>query len=151
MSQQSRSLRIKSNTNPVICLEDAVFFPVLMDANHSVEVTIGGTSVDYKLYGYPADSSAGLYHGYAPFARNTGEVYVNVAGAAVSGPAVSDSCTNENANGNAVVLSGTGNSIDATVDISGYICVQRTGWFNFESVCSFACEYGYCPVDACIF
>lgn len=69
-----------------------------------------------------------------------------------TGPAITSTCQMNIQNYNAWVGSslgpaGTGRTPSLTIDQQK--CIKGGGAGNFNGLCSYACQYGYCPVGAC--
>ncbi|KAK9334371.1 hypothetical protein LIPSTDRAFT_115799 [Lipomyces starkeyi NRRL Y-11557] len=141
---------------PYDIVQDRVFYSALLASSATVTVSIGGV-VQTGTWENTPDGGIGIYHGSVPFNGNTGEVIVTIArsGTTVAqmiGESITTSCTNGITTWNAWVGSATAsNDISATpsLTVSEQLCINGTGAYNFEGLCSFSCYYGYCPIGAC--
>lgn len=137
-------------------MQDRVFFSALLGSSATVTVSIGGATQTAQWSHIP-DGGIGLYHGSVPF-NGTGNVIITLSrnGAQIAqinnGPAISSACTNSITNWNAWVGEADGGAISATPPRtrSQQVCVSGTGVGNFQGLCSFACNFGYCPISACL-
>lgn len=102
------------------------------------------------------DGGIGLYHGSVAFGSNLGVVSVSVSRAERvimqnSGPTISKTCTDALENWNAWVGEATGDSVSVTpTSLTGKVCINGTGAYNFAEICEFGCSLGYCPIEACL-
>ncbi|OKL58597.1 hypothetical protein UA08_06382 [Talaromyces atroroseus] len=140
---------------PYDIVDDTVYFDALLASDADISVTIGGVSVAASWAAIP-DGGIGIYHGKAPFDGNTGEVIVTLTRsgstvATMTGESITTDCTDDIENWNAWVGSADGPAISATptLTLSESVCINGTGANNFEGLCEFACELGYCPISAC--
>ncbi|KAL4947908.1 glycosyl hydrolase family 71-domain-containing protein [Aspergillus filifer] len=141
---------------PYELMEDKVFFTALLASDATVTVSIGGAS-QTGSWTWKPDGGIGLYHGSVPF-NGDGDVVITLSrgGSTIAqisgGPVISGSCNGQLTNWNAWVGEADGPSVDATPTLarSDQACIQGTGVDNFGGICSFACQYGYCPISACV-
>lgn len=151
--------------DPTAVVQDRVFYSALLGSSADVTVSIGGAVRQGSWESTPA-GGAGIYHGSVPFNGATGEVVVTVSrgGNTVSevrGASITTNCRNGIKNFNAWVGSsggsapggggggGGGGNNPPPPPPSGQVCVGGTGEGNFEGLCNFACQYGYCPEGTC--
>ncbi len=141
--------------SPSDVLQDKVFFSALLGSSATVTVSIGGNSQPASWENTPSGGS-GIYHGSAPFNGRTGEVVVTISRdgstvAEVQGASITTQCQNNIENWNAWVGSATGSAPPSppTSPPSGDVCVGGTGDGNFQGLCDFSCQYGYCPDGVC--
>jgi hypothetical protein len=134
--------------------QDKIFFSALLASQQPVTVTIGGVNLDAEWRSTPA-GGAGIYHGSVAYGSNTGTVVVTVGSMVFTGESISTNCnrvTGQNGltNWNAWVGSTTGATVHVeSPDLGDQVCVRGTGVNDFAGLCSFACNYGYCPTGAC--
>lgn len=142
--------------------EDRVFYSALLGSYATATVTIGGSvqSVDWDRI---PEGGIGLYHGSVPFNGATGNVVVSLSrgGLSVKGADITTDCSAYGGynNWNAWVGSAkAASTISATppLTLGEQYCVSGIGskdfgaaHENFEGVCSFGCQYGYCPRGPC--
>lgn len=125
--------------------------------------TIGGrakaVSFQYTSPGAGTAGGAGVYYGFtlvedgvsgdvsATISRN-GVNVVQASGKPIRG------CTDDDyANFNIYVAGGVerATSPTDTVSLSELVCIEGTGAAGgFDAICSQMCQYGYCPVSACV-
>ncbi|KAF3360637.1 hypothetical protein VdG1_01597 [Verticillium dahliae VDG1] len=148
--------------SPAELSEDRIFYSALLGSNAAATVSIGGKAQAQWAWDSIPDGGVGIYHGSVPFNGATGEVVVTLSrgGLSVKGPAITTDCS-KNAglnNWNAWVGSSKGAAVSVTPprSLGDQICVAGTGvkdfgaaHENFEGICSFACNYGYCPRGPC--
>ncbi|KAL1963031.1 hypothetical protein VTN77DRAFT_8779 [Rasamsonia byssochlamydoides] len=143
---------------PYDVVQDEVFYSALLASPATVTVSIGGV-VQAATWSDTPDGGIGIYHGSVPFNDNTGQVIVTISRAgetiaSVYGASITTICTDGIENWNAWVGSDISlNDVSATpaLTLAEQECIEGTGAYNFEGLCSFACYYGYCPVSACTF
>ncbi|KAH7310862.1 glycosyl hydrolase family 71-domain-containing protein [Stachybotrys elegans] len=120
-------------------------------------VTVGGRSFSVVWLYEPA-GGAGVYYGVA--ALNPGDNGAVSASLLRSGSEVIvvkgrksiGDCTDGYANYNPFVA-GAGKSITPTqtkYEFSDLVCTRGTGANDFRDICSYVCQYGYCPESACV-
>ncbi|KAF7937959.1 uncharacterized protein EAE97_007755 [Botrytis byssoidea] len=137
---------------PAKMLQDAVFFTALLAEGDN----IGGMTSGITLYHEP-EGGAGLYMGYADFNGLSGIVDLQISRGGQTVVTFSGSreiatiCANGYNNFNAFVESAwSDNSVSVQVpSLSDTICVNGTGYGEFEMLCNYACGHGYCPRGAC--
>ena len=138
-------------------MEDRIFYSALLSSPATVTVSIGGKS-QQGTWQWEPDGGIGIYHGSVPFGSSVGDVVVTLSRsgsqiAQVKGSSITTSCKNGIENWNAWVGSDAASkTISATPKLALYEqkCINGTGANNFEGICNFACEYGYCPIGACL-
>ncbi|OJJ42117.1 hypothetical protein ASPZODRAFT_77659 [Penicilliopsis zonata CBS 506.65] len=141
---------------PYDIVDDEIMYSALLGSTADVTVTVGDTELTGAWTSTP-DGGIGIYHGSVSFSGLTGDVTVVLSRdgaslATVAGKAITSDCTDDIENWNAWVgsaLSSATVSATPALSVSDQVCVNGTGWENFEGICGFACEYGYCPVSAC--
>ncbi|KAH0014932.1 carbohydrate-binding module family 24 protein, partial [Aureobasidium melanogenum] len=159
---------------PALVAQDRVFFSALLMSYADVTVTIGSTTQTGTWKNTPSGGS-GIYHGSVSFGgRGAVSVKISRNGKLImqmDGASITDSCTNNIENWNAWVgsASATGSGsrpgsvstasstlkTPATAPSStptsgtGSFCIAGTGKGNLAGLCSFSCNYGYCPSNAC--
>ncbi len=141
---------------PSQVMQDRVFFSALLGSSASVTVSIGGAS-QTATWSHVPDGGIGLYHGSVPF-NGAGAVVITLSrgGSTIAqisnGPPISSACTNGLTNWNAWVGEADGGAVSATPPRtrSQQVCVSGTGIGNFGGLCGFACNFGYCPISACL-
>jgi hypothetical protein len=119
-------------------------------------VNIGGTSHTGTWRNTP-DGGIGIYHGSVPFTEPYGKVVVTLSRggstiAQITGESITTTCADNAENWNAWVQGVQASiKINATpsLTLSERVCINGTGANNFEDICHFSCEYGYCPIGAC--
>lgn len=139
--------------DPATIVQDRIFFSALLGSDADVVVTTGGVAQTVEWSTKP-DGGIGVYHGSVPF--GIGDVFVDLERsgttlARVGGFPISTDCP-VSQNFNAYTAgSWTGEAISATpkLTLSEQSCIKGTGTGNFEGICEFACENGYCPSGAC--
>ncbi|RWQ93422.1 glycosyl hydrolase family 71-domain-containing protein [Paecilomyces variotii] len=142
---------------PYEIVEDRIFYSALLSSPATVTVSIGGKS-QQGTWQWEPDGGIGIYHGSVPFGSSVGDVVVTLSRsgsqiAQVKGSSITTSCKNGIENWNAWVGSDSASkTISATPKLALYEqkCINGTGANNFEGICNFACEYGYCPIGACL-
>lgn len=154
---------------PSEVVQDKVFFTALLGSPATVSVKIGGTVIPAEWSTVP-HGGVGLYHGSVSFSGATGPVTVTVSRGShtvvkVDGETISNYCPNGLTNFNAWVGFNWGESQDSPLkkrsetsgnlpvspplSISEMVCTRGFGANNFAGLCSFTCQYGYCPEAAC--
>jgi hypothetical protein len=134
--------------------QDKIFFSALLGSDQGVTVTVGGVNLNAAWSSTPSDG-VGIYHGSVAYGSNTGTVVVTVGTMVFAGEAITTSChrvpgQNGLTNWNAWVGSATGAVVNAAaLPLEDQVCVRGTGASDFAGLCSFACNYGYCPLGAC--
>ncbi|KAK3936683.1 hypothetical protein QBC46DRAFT_452559 [Diplogelasinospora grovesii] len=65
---------------------------------------------------------------------------------------VTDTCTDDITNWNAIVQYGTGSSvaIKSNMTLSQQVCIKGWSYGAFDEICGFTCSLGYCPFGACV-
>ncbi|KAG9669891.1 carbohydrate-binding module family 24 protein, partial [Aureobasidium melanogenum] len=160
---------------PAQVAQDRVFFSALLTSYADVTVTIGSTTQTGIWKDTPSGGS-GIYHGSVPF-KGRGAVSVKISRDGklimqMNGESITDSCTHNIENWNAWVGSasatgsGSGPGSVSTASSStlktsttapastptggsGSFCIAGTGDGNLAGLCSFSCNYGFCPSNAC--
>lgn len=142
---------------PLEIVQDKIFYSALLGSSATVTVTVGGVSIPATWEDIP-DGGVGVYHGSVGYGAFYGDVVIAISRngnliTEFSGPAITTSCTNGLANWNAVVGSargGTAVNVSPKLSISEQTCIEGTAPGNFQGLCSFTCQYGYCPIGACV-
>lgn len=136
-------------------VEDKIFFTALLASSQGVSVTVGGVAVAAS-WTFEPEGGSGLYHGSAAYEGSRGAVVITVGSMTLTGREITDSCDrvdgqNGQQNWNAWVGSVDGASANTEVDISLWVCIEGSapGADEFNDLCAFTCEYGYCPPGAC--
>ncbi|KAJ5605270.1 carbohydrate-binding module family 24 protein [Penicillium lagena] len=138
--------------------QDMIFYSALLTSPAEVTVTIDGQTQSGTWEWAPNSQigGVGVYHGSVPFNGLLGEVTITLSRGgetimSIEGPAITDTCPHGIANWNAWVGGDTGPVVSAkpSLKLNEQECIAGTGAYNFEGLCSFACEYGYCPIGAC--
>jgi hypothetical protein len=138
-------------------VQDKIFYSALLTSMATVTVTVGGVSIPATWQDNP-DGGVGVYHGSVGYGTFYGDVKISIsrAGSTIakfSSAAITTSCTDGYANWNAVVGSAEGPSISAVspkLAIDEQACIEGTAPGNFQGLCKFTCQYGYCPIGACV-
>lgn len=139
---------------PSEILQDKIFFSALLGSAADVTVSIGGVS-QAGLWTYQPDDGVGIYHGSVTF-TGTGDVVVLLSRdgatvAEITGKSISSGCTDGLFNAWVGGATSTDTiSATPTLKTTDQVCVNGTGANNFVDICAFGCEYGYCPVTACV-
>ncbi|RDW92917.1 uncharacterized protein DSM5745_00239 [Aspergillus mulundensis] len=142
---------------PYEVMEDKIFYTALLASDATVTVSIGGAA-QTGSWTWTPDGGIGLYHGSVPF-NGVGDVVITLSrgGAVIAeisgGPAISNTCTTGLSNWNAWVGEADGPSMAAATPAltrSEQACIQGTGVNNFAGICQYSCQYGYCPISACV-
>ncbi|KAK7756794.1 Glucan endo-1,3-alpha-glucosidase agn1 [Diatrype stigma] len=163
---------------PSAILEDKIFFSALLSSTADVSVSIGG-AVQAGTWENKPSGGSGIYFGSVPFNGGTGDVVVTISRngktvAQINGAAITTACTQNIENWNAWVGSATAGSggvtppatttpptttaappatttttPPSTPTYGSQVCVGGTGEGNFEGLCDFTCQYGYCPTGVC--
>ncbi|KAF6834626.1 alpha-glucanase [Colletotrichum musicola] len=105
---------------PEEVMDDVIFFIALLSKKAKVRCIIGGNSVEGKFYQGPEDDGVGMYLGQCDPGGHEGEVQVEI--------------TRPDLN---LYLTGEAISNDCS------------RWNGFGGLCSFACDYGFCPETSC--
>ncbi|KAF7857093.1 uncharacterized protein EAF02_011326 [Botrytis sinoallii] len=143
---------------PEMMLQDAVFFTALLaEGNNEFNFKIGSMTSGIILYHEP-EGGAGLYMGYANFNGLSGIVDLQISRGGQTVVIFSGSreiatiCANGYNNFNAFVESAwSENSVSVQVpSLSDTVCVNGTGYGEFEMLCDYTCAHGYCPRGACV-
>ncbi|KAH2378148.1 hypothetical protein KXV98_005294 [Aspergillus fumigatus] len=142
---------------PAEVVQDKIFYSALLTSMATVTVTVGGVSIPATWQDIP-DGGVGVYHGSVGYGTFYGDVKISIsrAGSTIakfSSAAITTSCTDGYANWNAVVGSAEGPSISAVspkLAIDEQACIEGTAPGNFQGLCKFTCQYGYCPIGACV-
>ncbi|OJJ42607.1 hypothetical protein ASPZODRAFT_76535, partial [Penicilliopsis zonata CBS 506.65] len=138
-------------------VQDKVFYSALLAEPADIIVTVGGSSQAGSWTSKP-DDGIGIYHGSVPLDGRTGDVVVTLTRkhvdlAKVTGSDISTDCGAGFENWNAWV-----GTAEATADIKAspklhlkdQVCIKGTAVNNFVGLCEFTCQYGYCPLGACV-
>ncbi|QMW33048.1 alpha-1,3-glucanase/mutanase [Aspergillus flavus] len=141
---------------PAQVVQDKIFFSALLTSSATVTVTVGGVSIP-ATWEFVPDGGVGVYHGSAGYGAFLGDVKISISrsGATIaefSGTAITTSCKDGYSNFNAWVGSASGPSISAVspkLPMENQTCIQGTAPGNFQGLCEFTCNYGYCPIGAC--
>ncbi|KAF7856273.1 hypothetical protein EAF04_009801 [Stromatinia cepivora] len=150
--------QLQMEFEPETVLQDAVFFTALLVAdNNEFHITIGGVSSPTTIYNKP-EGGAGLYMGYASFTGLNGLVELQISRGGQTVVSFSGSgeietiCANGYNNYDALVESvWSDNSVSVQVpSLRESVCINGTGFGDFEQLCTFTCGLGYCPRGACI-
>ncbi|KAH8821326.1 glycoside hydrolase family 71 protein, partial [Xylogone sp. PMI_703] len=147
-------LQVEFSATEVV--QDKVFYTALLGSSASVSVSVGGIALPSGWTWTPQDG-VGLYHGSVSLNGALGEVSITITRggsviASQTGIAISTDCINGLENWNAWVGGAVaGGSISATpTSMDDQVCINGTSVNNFIGICSFACNFGYCPVGACL-
>ncbi|KAI1323374.1 glycosyl hydrolase family 71-domain-containing protein [Xylariaceae sp. FL0255] len=119
-------------------------------------VIFGGVESDIT-WKYKPQGGAGLYYAvYDVPAGGTGIITISVNSGFdnllinTESGLINSSCPQDITNWNAYVEVAYGVQNAFSQDVSDYVCVNGWGWEDFGPVCTFICEYGYCPTSACV-
>ncbi|KAK4170815.1 family 71 putative glycoside hydrolase [Triangularia setosa] len=137
---------------PAEVMGDSVFYTAQLSSSATITVSIGGVSVAGTWSDVPA-GGAGLYHGNVTFNGRTGSVKVTLSRsgseiASSTGTSITSSCSSVNWNAWVGQALASG-SVSKSLSLKNSVCVRGTGANDFAPLCTFACEYGYCPIGAC--
>jgi hypothetical protein len=153
----------QTEVSPNVIVEDGVFFSALLKADATVTVQIGSGPV------HSYAGTTGHNHWSLPFGGETGVPVFSVvrngvtvdsssnAAPITATTTLSNGCTNYNAwvgswqasdSGTSPGTSSSSSSAPpstSTTPSSGQTCISGTGPGNYGGLCSFCCNYGYCP------
>lgn len=136
---------------PGLLAQDMVFYAALLGSAASVSVSIGGQTIAGAWSTTPS-GGAGLYRGSVSTGGRTGNVVVTVSRSGsqilqASGDAITTGCVQGIENWNANVIAGSPRSIAAVspLSLADSTCTSGFGDAKYLNLCSFACQYGYCP------
>ncbi|CAD0091638.1 unnamed protein product [Aureobasidium vineae] len=164
---------------PTQVAQDKVFFSALLTSSADVVVSIGGTTQTGSWENTPGGGSGIYHGSVLFNGRGAVTVKISRNGKVImqiNGDSITDSCTNGIENWNAWVGSasasatGSGSGIGSSSSSSkvsstlktssttpastptsgsGSYCVAGTGNGNLAGLCSFSCNHGFCPSNAC--
>ncbi|KAH7073648.1 glycosyl hydrolase family 71-domain-containing protein, partial [Paraphoma chrysanthemicola] len=138
-------------------LTDGVFFAALLGSTATAEVTVGG-QVFKPTWHYIPEGGVGVYFGYV-HTQATGSVRVEIkrnGGTVVglTGDKPIAGCQDGYFNFNPAVYGVMGPSISPRsppmkID-KDTPCIKGTGIGDFQELCENACNFNYCPIEACM-
>ncbi|KAK1757778.1 family 71 glycosyl hydrolase [Echria macrotheca] len=147
---------------PADVLTDYIFVTALLGRRAQLSV---GSATNIRQWEYVPDNEVGVYFARIPFSDVLGSGGGQVT-IIVSRPPTADSitvrasekitsdCDFDITNWNAVVAVGYGSdsSARAPLKLSDQHCIEGWGTVRggFYGLCQFTCQYGYCPVTACV-
>ncbi|CAK5284108.1 unnamed protein product [Mycena citricolor] len=138
---------------PAQIVQDKIYFAALLAAEVAPSVTVGGSAVPAQWDNRPF-GGVGIFRGSAAYGGSLGSVVVTVGGMTVSGQSITKVCQGGITNWNAWVGGATGPSTSVAPSWSIYdtnaSCVAGSSVGNYIGLCSFACQYGYCPYGSCV-
>ncbi|KAF7114772.1 hypothetical protein CNMCM5793_000311 [Aspergillus hiratsukae] len=144
--------------HPAEVAHDRIFFSAVLASEATVSVTVGGVALAAKWEKKPS-GGVGVYHGSVAYGGSRGPVQVTISRsgstiASFTGKDISASCTDGYTNWNAWIGSATGPKLATAVSpklaVDEQKCVKGTAKGNFQGLCEFTCQYGYCPIGACV-
>lgn len=115
-------------------------------------------SLDAKFTDTPS-GGIGIYHGSVDFTGHSGAVTITVSRggsqvASFTGAEIGSGCKAVNGVENFNAWVGwdmADNSISVkSGDLGDEVCVKGWGYNSFLDLCQHACQYGYCPIGACL-
>ncbi|GFF45306.1 alpha-1,3-glucanase/mutanase, putative [Aspergillus udagawae] len=152
------ALQLQIEFRPAEVAQDKIFFSAVLTSDATVSVTVGGVSLPAKWEKKPS-GGVGVYHGSVAYGGHRGAVKVTISrsGSTIAfftGTDITTSCTDGYTNWNAWVGSATGPNLATAVSpklaVDEQKCVKGTAKGNFQGLCEFTCQYGYCPIGACV-
>ncbi|KAJ5771869.1 Glycoside hydrolase family 71 [Penicillium odoratum] len=153
---------------PKDVVQDKIFYSALLSQPGEISVTIDGVNVGATWTNTPS-GNVGIYHRSVSFAGHSRDVILSVSTSSglieVGGAEISDGCDmgDEVENWNAWVGYTMGNSPSGSspdlnkedivqLGLSPFTpdtCVGGSGEDELAGLCSFGCNYGYCPIYNC--
>ncbi|KAI4731852.1 glycoside hydrolase [Aureobasidium sp. EXF-10728] len=164
---------------PTEVAQDKVFFSALLTSSADVVVSIGGTTQTGAWENAPSGGSGIYHGSVPFNGRGAVAIKISRNGKVImqmNGDSFTDSCTNGIENWNAWVgsasasVTGSGSSSGSSSSFSkvpstlktsttapastptsgsGSLCIAGTGNGSLAGLCSFSCNYGFCPSNAC--